>query len=63
MPFLLFPFSKKKLDQTPTACALLRHEREGRGGGKVKQPKSWKKRELMAGWKQPAEEGEQITGI
>jgi hypothetical protein len=36
MPFLLFPFPKKKLDQTPTACALLRHEREGRGEGKVK---------------------------
>jgi len=59
------PLSKEKLDQTPTTCALLRCEREGRGRGrgigKVKQPKSWKKREPMVGWKQLAEEGEQMT--
>jgi hypothetical protein len=41
------PLSKEKLDQTPAACALLGHEREGRG--KVEQPKSWKKREPRAG--------------
>jgi len=57
------PFSKEKLDQTPTACALLRCEREGRGRGKVEQLKSWKKREPRADWKQPAEEEEQKTEI
>jgi hypothetical protein len=55
------PLSKEKLDQTPTACDLLRREREGRWRGKVEQLKSWKKREPRACWKQPAEEEEQKT--
>ena len=46
------PLSKEKLDQTPAACALLGHKREGRGRGNVEQPKSWKKREPRAGQKQ-----------
>jgi len=42
-PFFSFPF-QRNLDQTPTTCALLGREREGRGRGKVEQLKSWEKK-------------------